>query len=247
MVEILESPQIHTEMKNERFQAQQVKLWTALLRSGDMSLATSAGRRLLLSPAVTSQSAIHLHGVLAELGWCGYKMVGVPVLLRATPKLLDEEPIETTKLLAKLKDEGKLTEGDAVWRQKVGTWILERLKQVKLGTDNVRARDELLYPWAYRLQAEHVENLLKLSPHCPKKELTNALVDLVNRHTLISVDAPQRHGRNEEVLARCIGGILSTLSTHKTLEAKLDASLIFQGWYWSASILDGLVDLIENK
>lgn len=73
-----------------------------------------------------------LHAALAEagLGWGGWKIVGMPGVLRVLDtgekKLLDEEPRSVGTFLAGLVRAGKIGSENVVWRERVGKWAGER-------------------------------------------------------------------------------------------------------------------------
>ncbi|KAJ7158771.1 armadillo-type protein [Mycena filopes] len=80
--------------------------------------------------------AISLTGALAELGWAGWRAIGVPVLLRVSSKILsakdgsEELQQKTVALIADLWRTKKLGtgDGDVVWRNCVETWGVGKLR-----------------------------------------------------------------------------------------------------------------------
>lgn len=82
--------------------------------------------------------AISLTGALAELGWAGWRAIGVPVLLRMSSKILmakdgvEELQRRTIGLIAELWRTKKLGtgDGDVVWRNCIETWGVRKLREM---------------------------------------------------------------------------------------------------------------------
>lgn len=98
--------------------------------------------------------AISLTGALAELGWAGWRAIGVPVLLRMSSKLLtakdgvEELQRRTLGLIADLWRTKKLGagDGDVVWRNCIENWGGRKLREMAesvsaLSWDQVRLSD----------------------------------------------------------------------------------------------------------
>jgi U3 small nucleolar RNA-associated protein 20 len=85
------------------------------------------------------QFALKVNGCLAELGWGGWKLVGLPLTLKMCllPAVLQAEPRGVLGLLAALRRGKKLNGGDTdlVWRTKLEKWALGRLEGWEI--DNV--------------------------------------------------------------------------------------------------------------
>ena len=95
--------------------------------------------------------AISLTGALAELGWAGWRAIGVPVLLRMSSKTImskdcsEELQQRTVWLVAELWRTKKLGsgDGDVVWRNCIESWGMRKLRDMTksvsaLGWDQVR-------------------------------------------------------------------------------------------------------------
>ncbi|KAF7374911.1 DRIM domain-containing protein [Mycena sanguinolenta] len=82
--------------------------------------------------------AISLTGSLAELGWAGWRAIGVPVLLRMTCKIISAQDGDedlrrrTMGLIAELWRTKKLGsgDGDVVWRNCVESWSVKKLREM---------------------------------------------------------------------------------------------------------------------
>ncbi|KAJ7597870.1 hypothetical protein C8J56DRAFT_329594, partial [Mycena floridula] len=106
-----------------------LKIVTSSLVAGEMPLWLSSGRKLLEQSWTDTRFVIQLHGTLAELGWGGWKMITLPMLLKKTGQLLEVEPARTFELLAACQKEHKLGEVDMVWKQKLNRAICSCLGQ----------------------------------------------------------------------------------------------------------------------
>lgn len=148
-----------------------LKTITAVLTAGDMALWISAGRKILAQSWNISTTecregfsnyafAIKLHGALAdpELGWGGWKIIGMPGVLKmisytsagmtassklTTQSLLDDEPRLFGYFLARLVKETMLEIGDAdtdkIWKDGIGRWVKRRLDGWRMdGEESVR-------------------------------------------------------------------------------------------------------------
>ena len=82
-----------------------------------MAMSAGPGRAFVIRTLSVPSLDLMLCGVLAELGWGGWKLVGLPSLLSATRTLLESEPTLTLRLLASLQNTGKLGEVDIVWKR----------------------------------------------------------------------------------------------------------------------------------
>jgi hypothetical protein len=60
--------------------------------TGDIAMSTGPGRTFVARALRVPSFGLMLCGVLAELGWGGWRLVGLPALLKATPGLLQAEP-----------------------------------------------------------------------------------------------------------------------------------------------------------
>jgi U3 small nucleolar RNA-associated protein 20 len=81
--------------------------------------------------------AIKLTGSLAELGWGGWKAVGMPLVMRmcVAEKVLELDGQGVLELLAVLRRGKKLSAGDTdlVWRGKLEKWLLGKLRCWEVG------------------------------------------------------------------------------------------------------------------
>ena len=66
-----------------------LKLTTAVLVAGDMALWMGPGRKIIEKSWETPEYGIKLSGSLADLEWRGWKMIAVPSLTKAIPRMLE--------------------------------------------------------------------------------------------------------------------------------------------------------------
>jgi U3 small nucleolar RNA-associated protein 20 len=121
-----------------------------------MAISTGPGRAFVARALDVPSFGLMLCGVLAELGWGGWKLVGLPALLKATPSLLQAEPTLTLRLLASLQHSGKLGEVDIVWKRSVDSWIQTHLSSWEISDESV---DDL-----YNITSLHIRRLLGIFP-----------------------------------------------------------------------------------
>ena len=77
--------------------------------------------------------ALKLHLCLADAGWAGWKLIGLPVVLRSTIKpelrLIDDHRCELISFVAALKRGRKMgPEIDPIWKKKIEHVVLGCLK-----------------------------------------------------------------------------------------------------------------------
>ena len=105
-----------------------LQLSVSVLVAGDSSLWATVGKEIIVRSWETDITfAIGLSGSLCELGWGGWKSLGLPPVLKHTHRALEIAPAKTLRLLAWLIEEQKLTTVDAVWKQRANEWIGKRL------------------------------------------------------------------------------------------------------------------------
>jgi U3 small nucleolar RNA-associated protein 20 len=173
-----------------------------------------------------------LCGVLAELGWGGWKLVGLPALLKATPSLLQAEPTLTLRLLASLQHSGKLGEVDIVWKRSVDSWIQTHLSSWEISDESV---DDLY-------------NITSLSTFADS--LAPLLVPIIER--ALNTSTPEANWRASHANAAwVIGTCMQALSRCKSASWETQVDLptwtteIVEHWSWSEKVLIGLVALLE--
>jgi U3 small nucleolar RNA-associated protein 20 len=82
-------------------------------------MSAGPGRVFVIRALSVISLGLMLCGILAELSWGGWKLVGLPSLLSATRTLLESEPSLTLRLLACLQNAGKLGEVNIVWDSRI--------------------------------------------------------------------------------------------------------------------------------
>lgn len=139
-------------MDKETIHPALLKLTSALFIASEASLWLDPGLRFLqrtwsftstCSNASTSASAstefsLRLHGILADLNWGGWKLVAIPLLLKATrkPENLTVNPRVLIDFLAGIVRARKLhvEDVDLVWKENWERWLInDRLTLFEAG------------------------------------------------------------------------------------------------------------------
>ncbi|KAG1832880.1 armadillo-type protein [Suillus subalutaceus] len=206
---------------------------SSLLTAGDMSMSTGPGRVFVARALGVPSFGLMLCGVLAELGWGGWKLVGLPALLKATPSLLQAEPTLTLRVLASLQHSGKLGEVDIVWKRSVDSWIQTRLSSWEITDESV---DDLY-------------DIMSLSVFVDS--LAPLLVPIIER--ALNTSTPEANWQASHANAAwVIGTCMQALSRCKSAswETQVDLSAwttkIVEHWSWSDKVLIGLVALLDT-
>jgi U3 small nucleolar RNA-associated protein 20 len=206
---------------------------SSLLTAGDMSMSTGPGRAFVARALGVPSFGLMLCGVLAELGWGGWKLVGLPALLKATPSLLQAEPTLTLRLLASLQHSGKLGEVDIVWKRSVDSWIQTHLSSWEISDESV---DDLY-------------DIMSLSIFVDS--LAPLLVPIIER--ALNTLTPEANWQASHANAAWVAGTcMQALSRCKSAswETQVDLSAwttkIVEHWSWSDKVLMGLVALLET-
>ncbi|PBK92675.1 hypothetical protein ARMGADRAFT_967204 [Armillaria gallica] len=212
-----------------------LKLSAAVLTAGDMALSMGLGRRFLERSWDHPVFAMELHGTLADLGWGGWKMIALPTLLKKTPILLEKEPVRTLRLLASVHKEKRLGEVDLVWKQRVEQWVKIRLQNWVLSRES----------------ALELQFILILSGHF-SAEVTPLIISIVN--SLCNAD-PEPDTRDDSfpspswVLGICLPYLSKRPQVELTgrFEPKAWIQKCVVKWYWSPSVISGLVSLANQS
>ncbi|KAL0061427.1 U3 snoRNP protein [Marasmius tenuissimus] len=217
-----------------------LKFSSALLTAGDMASWMSSARTYLAKLWENESMVgftLRLHGVLAELGWGGWKMIAQPILVKKSSKLLDQEgeAKETVRLLASLCRGGKMGEVDLVWKRRVEEWSYKRLKGFserpeKLGVD----------------EATELDDILALSSHLTAK-VTGVLVDIVGSN--LELAPPSQHSDGFPSAAWVIGVCMRAIAGQpesqwsKSVNISSWTRSSIRNWAWSKNVMSGLVEL----
>ncbi|KAK7030946.1 U3 snoRNP protein [Paramarasmius palmivorus] len=220
-----------------------LRFTSSLLNTGDMSAWMSSGRHLLNrlweneKDTETIGFTLKLHGVLADLGWGGWKMIALPALVKKSPKLLEVKGREVVRLLAALSRSGKLAAGDVdlVWRKKVEEWSELRLK-VLVG--------KVMDPE----ECAELDDILSLSTHSDSKaKIPSLLVGMVD-HIL---KGPEDEDRKDAFphSSWVIGVCMAELAKMPQVELDLLSwtKSCLQKWSWSKYVLHGIVKLLNAR
>ncbi|KAJ2918304.1 hypothetical protein MD484_g2111, partial [Candolleomyces efflorescens] len=180
--------------------------------------------------------ALRLNGSLAELGWGGWKLVALPLVLKMSvkPNLLEKQTTKLFTFLAVLRKSKKISSGevDLVWRTKVEKCALDRLGVLKeqSGVD----------------VATEINDILTLSSFF-SGALTSILVEILDSNLGKQVEVEVQSS-----FAWVLGAALETLSKRDQSEwsSKADvrkwANLVLQRWTSSPEMLEATVALSRN-
>jgi U3 small nucleolar RNA-associated protein 20 len=240
-----------------------LKFSTAILMAAEMPLWIGPGlkhlQRVWATPA-TLRFALKLNGCLAELGWGGWKLVALPLLLKTTvsSSVLEQEPKKVLGFLASLKRAKKLSTGetDLVWRDKMEKWVMGRLKvwNKDSGDDAVGFPSSIIDAGFSNdlLQAVELNDILTLSSFF-SSAVSPLLVDIANRMMTAA-------GKTKEEYRESVSNSAWVLGTCMQALAKRDASewselldltswtrTCVEGWAWSADVLGGLCALSQAR
>ncbi|KAF9524996.1 armadillo-type protein [Crepidotus variabilis] len=219
---------------------------TSLYLAGEMPLWIGPGLKFLQNSWNQHPSAMEpftqtslsftlkLHLCLADANWGGWKMIALPIVLRSTIRpetgLTDRYQQELISFLAALKREKKLGasgEADVVWKKKIESVVLGRLKFSVLATGS---SEEMV---------EELEDLLSLSSYC-SGALTMPVIDFIS-----STIANSEGARASRMLGLCMQAVakrdLSEWSDKINLG--LWTRRCVEKWHSAPEVLEGLVAL----
>ncbi|KAJ7756392.1 armadillo-type protein [Mycena maculata] len=233
-----------------------LRLATALLTASpeaNPAFWMGKGRELLdvlwTAPAEsTVLFALSLTGALAELGWAGWRAIGVPVLLRVSSKILNakdgEEELQwrTVGLIADLWRTKRLgtADGDVVWRNCVETWGVRRLRGM--------AGSVSALGWA---QAAQLTDILTLSSFFSQTSgISPVLIQLCDA-LLASTDAPPAGPTHSWFVGTCMRALSQRSATEwENLELVAwvrTCTAAGSKWAESAVILEALAALLGAR
>ncbi|KAF6761034.1 hypothetical protein DFP72DRAFT_1002832 [Ephemerocybe angulata] len=177
---------------------------------------------------------IQLNGALAELGWGGWKLVALPLLLKNTVKEGVAMKEGTFSFLARVRRGKKLSveQTDLVWRTRVEKAARERLGEVeKLGG-----------------AAAEVNDILTLSPFF-SPTITPVIISLIDTFLINSPPAP---APTNPAASWILGTALDALSNRnkeewaQKVDARKWASLVLERWGQSSELLEAMVQLAQE-
>jgi len=170
-------------------------------------MSSRPGRAFVIRALRVPSLGLMLCGVLAELGWGGWKLVGLPSLLSATRTLLESEPTLTLRLLASLQNTGKLGEVDIVWKRSVDGWIQKRLSSWEISDEWI---DDLY-------------NILSLSVFCDSlPPLLVPMIECLLDTTDPEADWQTSHANAAWVIGTCMRALSRSVLGHASRFVRLD-------------------------
>ncbi|KZT18582.1 hypothetical protein NEOLEDRAFT_1246369 [Neolentinus lepideus HHB14362 ss-1] len=207
-----------------------LKLTISTLISGDLSLSLGPGRKVVEQSLQYASFALQLYGSLAEMEWGGWKLIGLPNLLKAVPELLRKEPGKTIELVAVLQRKGMITDVEKV----LGEWVRERLAG-----------------WE-----KSEEKVLELASILPLSTAITNIAEPIIRIIEAVLDIEDPKADYENSYANCawvLGSCMEALSTRNPAEwtVRVDLTLwaekVVNRWTWSEKVLEGIVALVEAR
>lgn len=193
--------------------------------------------------------ALKVHGCLAELGWGGWKLVGLPLVLKmcVVPRVLEEEPRAVLGLLAALRRGKKLSAGDTdlVWRTKVEKWALGRLEAwaVNKNKDGEGSEGE---------KVTELNDILTLSSLF-SGAVSPIVVGIVERMIVEPGVVEENYKDTVQSSAWALGICMQTLAKRDVTEwcQKVDLASwtrnSLSNWGWSHDVLAGLHSLSQTS
>ncbi|RXW23686.1 hypothetical protein EST38_g2153 [Candolleomyces aberdarensis] len=240
--------ELEAQKISPNIQASLLPFATSLFMASEMALWLSHGMKFLqrawglierpsqdADDDVCVEFALRLNGSLAELGWGGWKLIALPLVLKMSikPNLLEKHTTKLFAFLAVLRKSKKISsnEVDLVWRTKVEKCALERLNLLK----EQRGVDVAI----------EVTDILTLSSFF-SETITSVLIDILDSGLGKQVEAEIQSS------AWILGTALETLSRRDKSEwssranVRRWANLILERWTSSAEMLDAIVTLSQN-
>lgn len=237
---------------------------TSLFLAGDMSMWLGHGLKFLQdlwipppdSSAFEKSSlsfALKLHLCLSEAGWAGWKLIGLPLVIRSTIKpemqLIDGHGGELLSFIAALKKGRKLgpcTEIDLVWRRKIEVVVLGCLKSHNWKAES--ASDVCCIP-LFPTGANPVFQVLKFNDILEVSSFCSAAVTM----PIIDITSSMICEYNHDHAARIAGRCMQTISQREAVEwadkinVGLWAKKCAEKWSWMPEVLEGLFALAQAK
>ncbi|KIY70650.1 hypothetical protein CYLTODRAFT_391770 [Cylindrobasidium torrendii FP15055 ss-10] len=203
--------------------------------SGGMALWMGAGRRYLENlwamvgtNPVATKFVLELHGILVEANWGGWKMIALPALLKRAPSLLETQPLEALRLLAKVKDEGKLGEVDVMFKRGLEGWVKTYL-----------AKEEL-----YTAETVTVLTYVTKLSSCLSEEVTTTIIASINNILSSNMDIDDNNIQRD-TLGLCLSYVSTRQRSEWSKQVDLQAWTVKVVGKWSdaANILESTLDL----
>jgi U3 small nucleolar RNA-associated protein 20 len=237
---------------------------TSLFLAGDMSMWLGHGLKFLQTlwkppsdPSAFEKSslsfALKLHLCLADAGWAGWKLIGLPLVFRSTVKpdlqLMDSHRRELISFVAALKRGRKLVPSadvDPVWRRKIEAVVLGCLKSCSRkaeSVDEVSCIHSFLSHTHPIFQVLELNDLLELSSFC-SAAVTMPVIDIAS--SIIC-------GYNDYRAGHTAGSCMHTISQREAAEwadkinLGLWAKKCVEKWSCLPEVLEGLFALAQAK
>lgn len=226
-----------------------LKLATAAFTASDMRLWLGPGIKFLqqvwsacrsLEPS-SLQFALNLNASLAELGWEGWKLVALPLVLKETvpPDILSLDPREIFAFFATLRKCKKFTisDTDLVWKGRVERLALDRLEYLSLDQE--------------RAAILELDDILTLSSFF-SSAISPSLIKMVNCLFNQTLEDPLKQRRESTAnVALALSICMHTLANRdiaefaNVLDLEQWMRISAKYWAWSHDVLGGVYSLSQ--
>ncbi|KAK7033108.1 DRIM domain-containing protein, partial [Favolaschia claudopus] len=201
--------------------------------------------------ATATTFAISLTGSLAELGWAGWRAIGLPLLLRTSSKILSAKDgdvrlqTRTLGLIAELSRTSKLgsSDGDVVWRNCIENWGVCMLRDMATSVSTLE--------WD---QATILADILSLSSFFSSSSgISSVLVELCE--AFLSPEATLMSTPSGPSASWFVGTCMRALSQRASTEWQTvdvgawvrTCTTVGTQWAASAEVLESLAALVTAK
>ncbi|TFY83749.1 hypothetical protein EWM64_g255 [Hericium alpestre] len=205
---------------------------TSVLVAGDVSLWMGPGRKLVEHAWEDESFGMRLCGALSDLSFDGWKALQLPYVLKLSPQLLETRPKKTLELLASLNGKRRLADVDESWRQKVDTWVTQRMSEWTRSEDKVG----------------ELHLVLQLSSMLPS--ISPTLIQLVEQ--TIDTQDPQGDYQASSanagwVLASCLRELSKQKPSawEKLTDLPTWIDKVLERWHWHEDVMFSLVELVQ--
>ena len=228
-----------------------LKFTSATFMAAEMPLWLGPGYKFLqrawsaCTDQPTLQFVLKLNACLAELGWGGWKLVALPLLLKATASqtMLDFDPRKILGVLATLKKSKKfsVSDTDLVWKDRFEKFALARLEKWTLS------------PQREPEVARELEDILTLSNFF-SPAVSPIIIGIIDGiHFSSPEDTVAEYRATPANSAWALGMCMQTLEKRDPAEwaTRVDLAswtkMSAQHWGWSPAVLGGLYGLSQAR
>jgi U3 small nucleolar RNA-associated protein 20 len=176
---------------------------------------------------------VKLCGALSQLEWRGFKTFALPVVIASAMRGLEVESLSTLRLLVVLFKMGMLNDVDEAWSAQLDQWVCRRFTDRSIG-------DEFVI---------ELNSVSELSPILPS--LSKLLVPIVD--STLSSEHPKEDSDASWMNAWVLGSCMQCLAQRSAHDGLPHVDVVSwtrrctKNWSWSATVLQGLVGLVQMR